>query len=619
MSSPAVASRARTRKRKTARPASYLEPWWGKGAAPHVRWPGVTIEIPAKKVRVSIKNPETGETEKGWEWRSPDGRYYFDRQAADRACDFFSSFLIHHIGEFAGEPFNLLDYQRMLIVRPLFGWLRRSDDRRRFRTNFSFLPKGNGKSPLGAGLGLYLMMCDGEPAAEVYAVAGDKDQAKIVHESAKIMVEESADLSDRCDVLRDSIYYGENRSFYKVLAADAAGAHGFRPHGVIFDEMHNQKNRDLYEALRKSILKRRQPIFCILTHAGTDDEGICYEEYEHAKQVVQGHSTDESYLPVMFELGPKADWTKVSNLKKVNPGWGVTINPEILEADCKTAQEEPRKRNDFLRFHTNRWTNQATAWLPIEWWDDNCAGAVPPVSELLNYPSALGVDMAQKIDLAACVLVFRLPLLDEPAQEIEVTAEEGGDFIKRTHSLNYRIAILPHFWLPEETLHERVRKDHVPYHEWNAEGLLHRTPGAIIDSESIVREIAVQMPKRYPKIKQSEVGYDPAFATEIAVQLQGHGFTTVEILQNYTHLSEACQVFEALVKAGRVLHGGHRVLRWCVENVAVRRDDAGRIRPVKPKKIAKRIDGVVATIMALSRLIRLEQPPPEQDYNVTWI
>ena len=602
MSSTVVA-----RSRKNKAPAKRRQSWWGSGPPPHKRWPGVTIEIPAVWSRARER------------WESLDRKFYFDQAAADLACDFFPEFLVHHIGEFAGQSFELMDWQRHLVVRPLFGWKSAATGMRRFRFLFGFIPKGNGKSPLGAGLALFLMLCDGEAGAEVYAVAGDKDQAKIVHESAKVMVEESADLSERCEVLRDSIYAAETRSFCKVLAADAAGAHGFRPHGVIFDELHNQPNRDLFEALRKSILKRRQPMFLMFTHAGDDDESICYEEYEHAKQVLSGTSRDDSFLPVIFEAEAKEDWAKPALWKRVNPGYGVTINPVIFAAECAAALEEPRKRNDFLRFNLNRWTNTATAWLPIEWWDA-CDGKLPPDSVLAAAPCAIGIDMAQKIDLASANIVFKLPLeTQDDYAEVEVTAEDGGDFVKRKHSLNYRIAIVPNFWLPEETLIERAKKDHVPYDQWAASGLLHRTPGAIIDSDSIVREIVTQAPKRFPKLKMAQVGYDPAFATEIAVRLQAAGFTTVEVLQNYTHLSEACQVFEALVKAGRVIHNGHRLLRWNVENVAVRRDDAGRIRPVKSKRVAKRIDGVVATLIALTRLIRLEPAPPEQDYHVDWI
>src|SRR5262245_11549794 len=168
--------------------------WWGDGLAPHVEWPGATIEIPAVWSEEALR------------WQSPDGRYWFDRSAADKACDFFPTFLHHHIGAFAGQPFQLLPYQAKLLTRPLFGWKRTRDNLRRFRRGFLFAPKGAGKSPWGSGTGLYLTLFDDEPAAEVYALAKDKDQAKVVHGDAKLMIESAPELADRCEVLKDSIY-----------------------------------------------------------------------------------------------------------------------------------------------------------------------------------------------------------------------------------------------------------------------------------------------------------------------------------------------------------------------------------------------------------------------------
>jgi phage terminase large subunit-like protein len=559
----------------------------------------VTIEIPAVWSRT------------GQRWESPDGRFYFDEEEADRACDFFPTFLTHHIGEFADRAFELLDYQRLLIVRPIFGWKRAKDGTRRFRFLFAFIPKGNGKSPLASGLGLFLTLCDGEAAAEVYAVAGDKDQAKVVHDSAKVMVEQSADLAELCQVLKDSIYHPTSRSFYKAIAADAGGAHGVRPHGVMFDELHNQPSRDLFEALRKSLLKRRQPLFLMFSHAGDDDESICFEEYEHAKLVLKGTSKDESYLPVVFELEEKGDWTNEEALARVNPGYGVTINPEILASECRAAQEEPRKLNDFLRFNANRWTGSAVAWLPIEWWDA-CMDTAFTDQDLVELPCAAGLDMAQKIDLVAFVVVFRQQLQGEHPMAVEVSdQDQAGKEQKREVSLNYRVFIRPFFWLPEETVKEREREGFDSYRQWERSKLLTVTEGATIDYDRVYQDITQRILPRFPLLKQGQVGFDPAFATDIANRLRDKaGLTTAEVLQNYTNMNEPGHVFEALVKARRVRHDGHRLMRWNVENVAVKRDDAGRIRPVKPRKRTKKIDGVVGALMGLQRLMAVPDKKP---------
>lgn len=577
--------------------------WWGNGDAPHRRWPGTTIEIPALWHRGRKR------------WESHGGRYYYDQGAADRVVSFFPTYLRHHIGaDFAGKPFTLLPYQDLLLSRTVFGWKHAETGLRRFRKVFAFCPKASGKSPYGAGVGLYLAFCDQEPGANVYAVAADKKQARTVHDNARYMVETMIEIEPEFrDVLlvkRDAIECELTRSTYEVISADAGTKHGFRPHAVIFDEMHAQKNRLLYEALKKSMVKRLQPLMFIITHAGYDDESICAEEYDYAKAVLSGTIPDESCLPVIFEAQRGDDWADPTVWARVNPGYGVTVKPDGLLQECIEAQNEPRKLNDFKRFHLNCWTNSATAWIPIEWWDA-CGEPVPSDEALRQCPCAIGIDMAQKIDLSAVVAVFRLPLAasDEPAM-VEVVAEDAEP-TKRTLNLNYRIAVLPAFWLPEDTIRERVKQDRVPYDQWVHAGLLRQTNGAVIDSDAIVRYVTGELMGRFARVKQAEVAYDPAFATEIGVRLRdGHGMTTLEVLQNYRQLSEACQVFEALVKAGRVLHGGHRVLRWCVENVAVKQDDAGRVRPVKPKRSGKRIDGVVALIMALSRVMVMPAPRP---------
>lgn len=575
------------RAKKTTRTRPPTDGWWGNGAPPWERWPGVTIPL---------EGVWTAER-----WESPDGRFYFDQADADKAYDFFPTFLSHHIGEFAGKPFVPMPYQELLLLRPIFGWKRAATGVRRFQNVFAFLPKGAGKSPMGAGMGLYLTLCDGEPAAEVYAVAGDTKQARVVHDNARIMVEESPDLLEMCEVLRDAIYHAGSRSTYKVLSSDASTKHGFRPHGIIFDEIHNQKDRNLFEALTKSMKKRRQPLLIIITHAGEEDEGIAYEEYEYAKRVLSGAVQDDTHLPIVFEATTDDDWTSEAVWRRVNPGHGITVQHEAIAAECEKAKVEPRKLNDFLRFTLNRWVNAASAWMPVEWWDA-CAGPIAD-AELQPLSVAAGLDMSQKYDLTAFVLTFKTPL-DGPEQTIDVVGtNEFGDAVKRSISLNYRITTVPFFWIPLDTMREHEKNDRVPYSEWHRLGLIRATEGNVIDYDRIFRDIRDEIVPRFPKLKGAEIGYDPAFATDIAMKMQAEGFRMIEVLQNYKHLSEPAHLFEALVKGKRVRHDGHRVLRWNVENCTVKQDDAGRIRPVKPKRATRRIDGVVGALMGVSRLM----------------
>jgi len=479
---------------------------------------------------------------------------------------------------------------------------------------------------------VYLVRCDGEMAAEVYALANDRTQARTVHTNAKYMVEDSPLLHDGAEILKDSIYWAASRSTYMVLSSDASSAHGKRPHGLIFDELHGfagDRDRELFEALKKSLIKRRQPVLLMISHSGTDDESLCHEEWEYAKGVLSGSIPDETHLPVIFEMKPGDDWTSPDVHRRVNPGYGVTVKADAVETECLEAQSDPRKQNDFKRYHGNVWVNQATSWIPVEWWDA-CDAPVPSDEVLRQFPCAAGIDMAQKIDLAAGVVAFKLPLEEhEAAQTVDIVEGEPDapgehrEAPKRSISLDYRVALIPAFFMPEDTLRERVKQDRVPYDRWSMETanglpLIVPVEGAVLGADAIVRYFVGAdgkggAVKRFPRLKQGEFAYDPAFATDIALALRdGYGLQTIEVLQNYKHLSEACQVFEALVKAKRILHGGHRLLRWNLENVAVKRDDAGRIRPVKPKRATKRIDGIVAAIMAISRLMLLPPDKPKK-------
>lgn len=594
---PATADRTRPQKASRAS-AAVSGGWWGDGPPPTEQWPGVTIRI-----------DDGG------------GRYRFDAPAADRVCAFFPRFCSHSKGAFAGQSFGLLPYQVQLILRPLFGWVRASDGLRRFQKAYIEIPKKNGKTQLIAGLALYMLLADNEPGAEVYVAAADREQARILFAAAKAMVEAHPSLQKRCIVYRNQIVRSDDpTAFFQVLSSEAATKHGPNIHCLIMDELHAQPDRELFETLTRGIIARRQPLILLITTAGDDDESICFEEYDYAKRVLSGTIQDERHLPVIFEAGPQEDWSSPEVLARVNPGVGATIQLEALLASAQEAKNEPRKRNDHKRYHTNQWTNQATSWIPLEWWDA-CDEPMPSDEELRTYLCAIGIDMAQKIDLASISAVFRLPLkTSTPAPQIETATEtETGAIETRVHTLNYRIVILPAFWLPADTLSERVKQDNIRYDVYRDQGLLRVTDGAIIDFDAMLRYVKhpdnrttpMDLVTRFPLAAQAEIGYDPAFATELAVQLRDRcGFQdkTVEVLNNYKHISEACQVFEALVKAKRVIHGGHKLLRWNVENVEVKTDDAGRIRPVKPRKQTKRIDGVVAALMALSRLMAAGEP-----------
>lgn len=569
--------------------AEAVSAWWGVGAPPTERWPGVTVPI-----------DDCG------------GRYRFDPAKADRVCAFFPRYCSHSKGAFAGQAFQPLDYQTQLILRPIFGWVD-EDGLRRFRKAYIEIPKKNGKTQLIAGLALYMLLGDNEPGAEVYVAAADREQARILFDAAKSMVEANPALSKRLVVYRNRIVRRDDgAAFFQVLSAEAATKHGPNIHCLIIDELHAQPDRELFETLTRGVIARSQPLILLITTAGDDDESICYEEYDYAKRVLSGTIQDEHHLPVIFEAGPKEDWADPAVLTRVNPGVGTTIKLEKLLASALEAKNEPRKRNDHLRYHTNRWTNQATAWIPVEW-IDACEEPLDD-AELVLLDCAAGLDLAQKWDLASCVVTFRKYLATPESMEV-VAEDEAGKVVKKSVAINYKLYARPYFWIPENTLRQHQKDDGVPYERWLELGLLTATEGDIIDYNRIYQDITTKILARYPRLKQGTIAYDPAFATDIATKLRDiAGLQILEVLQNYKMLSEPSQIIEALIKGRRFAHDGNRVYRWNWENVAVKTDDAGRIRPVKPKRASKRIDGVLATIMGDKALSM--QPAPREMFQM---
>lgn len=289
-------SAPRRRRRRKGQPT---DGWWGDGPPPWERWPGVSLAIDA------VWNNRR----KVPRWETPDGLYYYDEEAATRPEDFFEQYLVHTKGEWSGRPFELLPWQRMLITRPAFGWKRTRDDLRRFRFIFLEVAKKNGKSAISSGLAIYLLCADHEEGAEVFSAAADKDQAGIVFGESSNMVLASPDLvvDAGLTVHRRAISQDSSFSTYKALSRTAGTKHGFNVHGLVFDEFHTQKTRELWDVLYKGTSARRQPMVIIITTAGSDRESICYEQLEYSRRVLQGEVMDHTLLPAIFEAKPDDD------------------------------------------------------------------------------------------------------------------------------------------------------------------------------------------------------------------------------------------------------------------------------------------------------------------------
>ena len=504
----------------------------------------------------------------GWAERTAPSGYWFDEAAAARACAFFPRFLRHTKGKWAGQPFEL-DAWQLPIIRVVFGW-KRPDGTRRFRIAYIEIPRKNGKTGLAAGIGLYLAIADGEIGAEVYSAANDKDQAAICHTEAKLMRAQNEALRGRSLVFKNSIVFPKTNSAYLVISSDAGTKDGLNAHGIIYDELHASKHRDLYDVLHTSTGARTQPLEWLITTAGSDRKSLCYEMHEYAEKVRDGIIIDPEFLPVIYAASKDDDWQKPETWAKANPNLGRTISFEYVQKQAERAKELPRYENTFKRLHLNLWTEQVTRWLPLQAWDA-CHAAVDREA-LRGRRCFAGLDLSTTTDITALGLIF---------------PDDAGGY-----------DWLPFFWVPEENAQRRQRRDRVPYLDWIAQGLIRATPGNVVDYDMIRADINALG----AEFNIEELAIDRWNATQITTQLQGDGFNVFAFGQGYQSMSPPAKELEKLVLGRVVRHGANPVLRWMASNVAIVQDAAENIKPSKEKS-TERIDGIVAGVMGLGRAI----------------
>lgn len=498
---------------------------------------------------------------------------YYDKEYADFAVAFIES-LCHTKGTWAGKRFELMDWQEQ-IIRDLFGILK-PNGYRQFNTAYIEIPKKNGKSELAAAVALLLTCGDGEQRAEVYGAAADRQQASIVFDVAADMVRMCPALNKRVKILASQkrLIYEPTNSFYQVLSAEAYSKHGFNVHGVVFDELHSQPNRKLYDVLTKgSGDARMQPLFFLITTAGTDTHSICYEVHQKAQDIIDGRKIDPTFYPVIYGADDTEDWTSPKVWKKCNPSLGETIGMDKVKIACESAKQNPGEENSFRQLRLNQWVKQAVRWMPMDKWD-KCAFAVNE-DDLRGRVCYGGLDLSSTTDITAFVLVFS-PLDEED-----------------------KYVIIPYFWIPEDTLDLRVKRDRVPYDVWERQGYLQTTEGNVIHYGYIEKFIE-SLGERF---NIREIAFDRWGAVQMVQNLEGMGFTVVPFGQGFKDMSPPTKELMKLTLEQRIAHGGHPVLRWNMDNIFVRTDPAGNIKADKEKSTEK-IDGAIATIMALDRAIR---------------
>lgn len=516
---------------------------------------------------------------------------YFDQAKAERAIEFFG-YLKHSKGEWAGQFVKLEPWQ-LFIKWVVFGWMRK-DGSRRFRNVYLEVARKNGKSTDAAGTGLYLAFADDEPGAEVYSTATKKDQAIIVHSEATRMVRANQEfLRLGIEIYKNNICRPDRAQKYEPLGADEDTMDGYNVHGAIVDELHAHKTRGAYDLMDTGTSARRQPILWAITTAGTDqtEASVCWEQHVYTEQILRGIVQDDSHFGMIFCLDKADDWTEEKNWYKANPNLGVSKKLDYMREQAIKAKALPSKQNTFKRLDLNEWTQQATRWIDMGLWDAN-AGPVIDEAALIGRPCYGGIDLSSVSDITAWLLVFPDPIVVD------------------------RLTVLVRLWCPEARL-QKVEVEDVgeaksrrrnlyaeQYQAWEREGYISATPGNAIDYEQIEAQIAEDA----KTFNIQEVAIDRLFqGYQMAMRLQEHhGLTVAACGMGYMSMAGPCAEFERRLLEKKIHHGGHPVLRWMANNVAVREDPAGNKKPDKSTSQGK-IDGIVALLLGLDRVMRQQR------------
>lgn len=505
---------------------------------------------------------------------------WFDEDEAKMTIAFFG-LLKHSKGEWAGQYIKLEPWQQFHFSS-LFGW-KREDGTRRFRTSYLEVARKNGKSTMAAGTGHKLLVADNEPGAEVYTAATKLDQARIIHSEAIRMVQQSGDLSKELRVFKNNINSPTTFSKYEPLASDSKTLDGLNVHGALIDELHAHPNGELWDILETATGSRRQPLMYAITTAGDNPQSVCFQFHDYTEKILSGVVEDDAFFGSIYTLdteqpsGQTENWENEEAWIKANPNLGVSKKLDNLQDKAAKAKEMPARLNTFLQKELNIWVQQAIKWINMDYWN----ACNYPLPNLINRPCYAGLDLSSNIDITALVLAFPPVQSNEPYW------------------------ILPFFWIPEERIMERSRRDRVHYDVWVRQEYITATPGNVVDYDFITATMA-NLADIYDI---REVAFDRWGAFQLSQTLINKGFLMVPFGQGYASMSAPSKELEKLIMSKSLGHGDNPVLKWMADNVTVSQDPAGNVKPDKSKSREK-IDGIVALVMALDRAIRNIETKP---------
>lgn len=509
--------------------------------------------------------------------RALDEGRYFDKKAAMRAIHFIEK-LKHTKGEWAGQRFRLEPWQQFVLWN-IFGW-KNADGTRRFRYAYIEIARKNGKTALSAGIGLYMLFADGESRPEVYSAATVKDQAKICFSDA-VEIVKATDLKNYLTPYRNSIVYELKGGTMKPLSSDYGTHDGLNPSCGIIDEFHAHKDSGMFDVIKSAFGARRQPLMFVITTAGFNKSGVCYAYRENVIKVLRGVNEDDSLFGIIYTLDDKSEWDDPKMWIKANPNLGVSLSADYLADQVKDAKNRPEAVRNVMTKNVDLWVDAERTWILDDAWQ-KCIGTTAP-ADLKGCACWGGLDLSNVSDITAYVLLF--------------------------HE-NDRFQLLPHFWIPEEKMREKIRKENINYDKWVAEGYVTVTPGNVIDYDFVKADI-LRIVADYD-LRTS--AYDRWNSSQTIIDLQNEGMECNPFGQGYGSMSAPTKEFEKLVLTGKIEHFGNPVLRWMLASTLVKTDPAGNIKPDKEKSTQK-IDGIVAAIMALGEWMTAQANDERNPYE----
>jgi len=512
-----------------------------------------------------------------------------DKQRALDPIEFIQ--MLKAVDDFYGQPFILLDWQYK-ILWDVYGTVR-DDGYRQYRYAYLEVPKKNGKTSLIAGLSLYHLTCD-PPGGQIYCCAADRSQAELVYRAAVGMIEQEPELEAILKVTesKKEIKNTMTGTTMKVLSAEAYTKHGINPTVVIFDELHAQPTRDLWDVMTFGAgAARKEPLWWVITTAGDDPDrnSIGWEIHEQATKITTGELVDPHWYVKIYGAPEDADIFEEKTWYEANPSLGHTISIESVRQEALAARNSEAAERLFRWLRLNQWVSvKRIGWQPLTLWDKTVGKWGR--SDLIGKKCYPGIDLSSTTDLTGAVYLF-------PPQE----DWEDWRFIMEA-------------WIPEDNMKERVKRDGVPYDRWVNQGFLHATPGDVVDYEFVeARILAANQQYEIPA-----GGADPWNSRMLTQRLIRGGLEMVEIGQNMKNMNAAMKMIEQLMKTGRMTHEVHPVGRWCWGNVVVAVDGNENIKPMKNRS-KERIDLTVALINAMATAMLFEEMDAESVYETRGI